>query len=77
MRENNEVYSVRDHLGGPSNVNLKQDIGLIQDVNVTDSEEIIRDTKLTTVYVIEYHIRGLQFMTKRSYSEFEALRKNV
>jgi len=77
IRENNEVYSVRDHLGGPSNVNLKQDIGFIQDVNVTDSEEIIRDTKLTTVYVIEYHIRGLQFMTKRSYSEFEALRKNI
>ena len=58
-------------------MNLKHDIGYIQNTHVSGHEEIIRDTKLTTVYIIDYHIKGLQFVTKRSYSEFEALRKNV
>jgi len=78
LRENNDSgYAARESLGGSSNVNLRQDIGFIQNPSVTGYEDIIRDTKLTTVYLIEYQIKGLQFATKRSYSEFEALRKNI
>lgn len=62
---------------GPAQVKLRDDIQLIESIDVTGYEDIIRNNKDTTVYIIEFVIKGKRLGTKRSYSEFEALRKNV
>jgi len=62
---------------GSAQVRLREDIHLIESIDVTDYEDIIRLNKETTVYIIEFVIKGKRMGTKRSYSEFEALRKNV
>ena len=65
-------------LTGPSmQVNLKEDIRLIESVEVKTFEEIRRFDKPTIVYTINYVIKGQQFSTKRSYSEFIELREEV
>jgi len=62
---------------GPAQVKLREDIHLIESIDVTGFEDIIRLNKETTVYIIEFVIKGKRLGTKRSYSEFEALRKNI
>jgi hypothetical protein len=49
----------------------------IDKVQISGFEEVIRFDKKTIVYVIEYYIRGIKFITKRSYSEFVFLNKEI
>ena len=58
-------------------LHLAEDVRNIENIEVKNYEEIIRNDKKTTVYTIEYIIRGYTFKTKRSYSEFEALKLHV
>ena len=57
--------------------NLREEIVNIENISVTKNEETIRFDKPTVVYVIEYYIRGHRFVSKRSYSEFLYLYKEV
>ena len=63
--------------GKSMQVNLKDDIRLIESIVVRGYEEIIRADKKTMTYLIDYVLKGQQFTTKRSYSEFINLRKEV
>lgn len=63
--------------GKSMQVNLKDDIRLIESITVRGYEEIIRSDKKTMIYLIDYILKGQQFSTKRSYSEFINLRKDV
>lgn len=58
-------------------VNLKEDVKLIESIEVKTFEEIRRFDKPTIIYTINYVIKGQQFSTKRSYSEFVELRQEV
>jgi len=57
--------------------NLREEITNIENISVTHHEETIRFDKPTVVYVIEYFIRGHKFTSRRSYSEFLYLFKEL
>lgn len=57
--------------------NLREEITNIENIAVTHHEETIRFDKATVVYVIEYYIRGHKFTSRRSYSEFLYLYKEI
>lgn len=63
--------------GKSMQVSLREDIRLIESIVVRGYEEIIRSDKKTMTYLIDYVLKGQQFSTKRSYSEFVGLRKDV
>lgn len=64
-------------MGSSMTVNLKEDIRLIESIECKGFEEVRRFDKPTIVYTINYVIKGQQFSTKRSYSEFIELRQEV
>lgn len=61
----------------PAQIDLKEEIQNIEDIHVIKTEDVMRGDKLKTLYVIVYHIRGQKFVTKRSYSEFDNLYKEI
>jgi hypothetical protein len=58
-------------------VNLKDNMDNLSKIDVIKFEEIMRDNKKTTVFVIEYWINGIQLSTKRSFSEFAQFYKDL
>ena len=58
-------------------IDLREEVGNIESIAVVKSEDTMRFDKETILYVIEYYIRGKKFATKRSYSEFLHLWKEV
>lgn len=90
--ESKEVYLISDKIedneiirasnlvrasSQPAQINLKEDVQNIEDIQIITFEEIMRNDKPTVLYVIVYHIKGQKFVTKRSYSEFDNLYKEV
>jgi len=56
---------------------LRDEINNIDSIGVIRHEDTMRFDKPTIVYIIEYYIKGHRFITKRSYSEFLYLYKEV
>ena len=56
---------------------VKPDANEITDIKIVEDEEATRNNKRTTIYVIEYYIDGQRYITKRSYSEFRYMYKQI
>lgn len=58
-------------------INLKDEINNVDLISVINFEDTMRFDKQTILYIIEYYIKGHRFITKRSYSEFLYLWKEI